>query len=380
LEQILKIALVCKKYSQENGGMERYTVFLSRELLRAGHQVHIFANVWQEEPGVVIHRVPMLHFSSPMKNLSFAYFSKQALSKARFNVVHSMERIFCPDIFRVSDGINPVQLLQRHPNPAFRRFKAIGPRRLVLGYLERKLFVDGGCKIIMTNSQLVKGQIVEHYKVDTKKIKVIYNGVNTLRFHTGVRERYSTSVRAKYGIGRDELVFLIISNDFKLKRVDLILKAMALLKKKGVRLLVIGNDKQRPYQRWARKNNLEKQVLFLGPKENIERYYAASDIFILPTIYDAFANVCLEAMACGLPVITSVTNGASELIQDGKHGYVLNTQEPDELVRRIEALEPLSERSRMGKDAAARAKRFTMDRHISELLKLYERIRDKDGV
>jgi UDP-glucose:(heptosyl)LPS alpha-1,3-glucosyltransferase len=370
----VKIALVCKKYSLRKGGLERYTVFLSRELLRAGHEVHVFANVWQEEPGIIIHPVPMLRFSSPGKNLSFAYFSNRVLSKMRFNVIHSMERIFYQDIFRASGGIIPVQLLQRYPNPVVRWFKAIGPRRLVLRYLEHKIFLDRGCKLIMTNSELVKGQIIEHYKVNPERIIVIYNGVDTSRFHPGVKEEYRRDVRGKYGIGKEELVLLFVSNDFKLKRLQSILKAITLLKKKEIRLLVVGNDSKGPYQKWAAQNHLGNQVLFLGPKKNIEKYYAVSNIFVLPTLYDAFANVCLEAMACGLPVITTRTNGASELIQDGEHGYILKTQQPEELASRIEALEPLPERSRMGENAAAKARGFTMEKHISELLKLYERV------
>ena len=371
----MKIALVCKEYSLKKGGLERYTVSLSRELIRAGHEVHVFTNAWQEEPGVIIHHVPMLRFSSPLKNLSFALFSNRALSKMSFNVIHSMERIFYQDIFRVSDGINPVQVLKQYPNFAVRLLKAIGPRRLTLSYLEHRIFVARGCKVIMTNSKLIKGHIIEYYRVAPQKVEVIYNGVNTLRFHPGVKEEYGAAVRSKYGIKENELVLLFISNNFKLKRLQTILKSLALLKKREIKLLVVGNDSKRPYQRWVTENVLDKQVLFLGPKKNIEKYYAASDIFVLPTLYDAFANVCLEAMACGLPVITTRNNGASELIQDGEHGFVLKGQEPDELAKRIEALRFPKARTGMGEKAAKKAKEFNIERHISEVLNLYDQVR-----
>lgn len=376
----MKIALVCKEYSLKKGGLERYTVSLSRELIRARHEVHVFTNDWQEEPGVIIHHVPMLRFSSPLKNLSFALFSNRALSKMSFNVIHSMERIFYQDIFRVSDGINPVQLSQQYPNFAVRLLKAIGPRRLVLSYLEHRIFVDRGCKVIMTNSELIKGHIIEHYKVAPQKIEVIYNGVNTLRFHPGVKEEYGAAVRSKYRIKENELVLLFISNNFKLKRLQTILKSLALLKKREIKLLVVGNDSKRPYQRWVTENVLDKQVLFLGPKKNIEKYYAASDIFVLPTLYDAFANVCLEAMACGLPVITTRNNGASELIQDGEQGFILKGQGPNELAGRIATLKLPMDRTRMGDKAAKKAKRFTIEKHFSEVLKLYERVGRQDFI
>lgn len=376
----MKIALVCKKYSLQEGGLERYTYFLSRELIRSGHEVHIFANIWQEEPGVIIHRVPMVRLSSPAKNLSFAFFANRALSKMKFDIIHSMERIFYQDIFRVSDGINPVQMQQKYPHPGIRLFKSVCPRRLALSCLEHNIFVHKGCKVVMTNSELVKRNIIEHYRVDPEKIIVIYNGVDTSRFNTKVKEKFRSSLREKYAIKKEELVLIFVSNNFKLKRLDLVLEAMAFLKNNKIRLFVIGADNHRTYQRWAIKNGLDEQVLFLGPKRNIEKYYAASDIFVLPTLYDAFANVCLEAMGCGLPVITSDLNGAADLILDKENGYILKTQNAHEIAAKIKALESLSERSRIGDNAANEAARFTMEKHISEVLKLYESVRSKGQV
>lgn len=370
----MKIALVCTKYSLEKGGLERYTVLLSRGLLRAGHEVHVFANTWQEEPGIVFHRVPRLRLSSPGKNLSFAYFSKRLLSKYSFDVIHSMERIFYQDIFRASDGINPIQLLQKYSNPLIRKLKSIGPRRIALSYLEHKIFSDKGSRFIMTNSELVKGHIVKYYKVDPGRITVIYNGVDTSKFHPGVRERYRKEIRAACGIKKDDPALLFISNDFKRKNLQSVLEAVFLLKDKKIRLMVVGNDNVKPHKRWVSKNGLENNVLFLGRKSIIEKYYAASDIFILPTLEDAFANVCLEAMACGVPVITTKTNGASELIVEGEHGYILNTREPKELAERIKALESSTKRRQLGENAANKASFYTMEKHLSKVIELYERV------
>lgn len=373
----MKVALVCKKYSLKEGGLERYTYFLSRELIRAGHEVHIFANTWQKEPGVIIHRIPMVRLSSPAKNLSFAFFANRALSEIKFDIIHSMERIFYQDIFRVSDGINLVQMQQKYPHPVVLFIKKIGPRRLALSYLEHKIFMDKGCKIVMTNSELVKRNIIEHYSVRPENIVVIYNGVDTLRFNLRVKEKYRKTLRKRYSINKEELVLMFVSNNFKLKRLQLVLEALLLLKNNKIRLFVIGTDNHTTYQSWAVKNGMGDQVLFLGPKRNIEQYYAASDIFVLPTLYDAFANVCLEAMACGLPIITSDSNGVADIIRDNENGYILKTQKADELAARIKALEDESNRTSMGAVAAAEAASFTMEKHMSEVLELYDRVMNK---
>ena len=373
----MKIALVCKKYSLKEGGLERYTVTLSRELVRAGHDVHILANRWQDEPGVTFHRVPVIRLSSPIKNLSFAYFASRILSKIKADISQSMERISYQDIFRASDGINPVQLLQRYPDRTVRWIKSVGPRRLALSYLERKIFLGGGCKVVMTNSGLIKRHITQYYDIGPERIEVIYNGVNTGRFNPMVKDRSRQPLRKRHGIGENELLLLFVSNDHKGKGLQAILQAMLLSGKEDIRLMVVGSDSAKPYQRFAVENRLDKQVLFLGPQDNIEIYYAAADIFVFPTSYDAFSNVCLEAMACGLPVITTTNNGASESIKEGEDGFILKTREPDELAKRIDELKSFpSLMTSMGKLAAEKAKNYTVEKHVSSVLELYERVRN----
>lgn len=369
----MKIAIVRKKYSLAAGGAERDTVLLARELSRMGHEVHLFANIWDEDPGIRFHHVPMLR-TSPGKNLSFALYSHKRLSKMKFDVIQSMDRIWYQDIFRVSDGINPVQLIQRYPNPFIRKIKSVGPRRLVLSYLEKRIFLRGGCRVILTISELIKNHIIEHYHVSPEKIVVIYNSVDTSRFNLGLRENYRTSVRKQHGVGESETVLLFISNNFKLKGLRVILEAMAMADK-SYRLFVIGNDNPDPYVRWAARNGMDKQLIFIGPLKEVEKYYGAADIFVLPTAYDAFGNVCLEAMACGLPVITTRTAGAAELIRDHENGYVLKNRNPEELAGRLAALESESVRSKIGATNASEAARYTMEQHIAELIELYDKIR-----
>ncbi|MFO8084068.1 MAG: glycosyltransferase family 4 protein [Desulfobacterales bacterium] len=370
----MKIALVCRYFTLKKGGLEKYTVFLSRALSKKGHEVHVFANTFMKESGVVFHHVPVIRLSLPVKNLSFAYLLQKRLQTEPFDIIHSMERTFYQDIFRVSDGINPVQMQQRYSNPKIRFIKALGPRRLVLSWLEQKIFLKNGCRAVMTNSRLVRRNILDHYNINPNKITVIYNGVDTSRFHPKVKIDLRESARMTFGFLPEEIVLLFISNNFKLKQLSLVLKAMAILKDSSFKLIAIGSDNPKPYQRWAAKNGLSKQVFFPGAQKKVENYYAASDIFVLPTLYDAFANVCLEAMACGLPVLTTGSNGAAELVSDGIHGYVLKSSEAEELAGHLVHLKSAPERNRMGRQAAKKASAYTLDKHLSALLNLYDRI------
>jgi len=371
----MKIALVCHKYSLRMGGLERDTVLLSRELLKAGHEVHIFASRWEDaSAGISFHHVPMVRISSPGKNLSFAWSAKQKLAGTDFDIVHSMDRILQQDIFRVSDGIMPVQMMHQYPHPLIRSMFAATPRRLALQWLEEKIFLHNGTRMVLAISQMIKKEIVRHYGMNPEKIAVIYNGIDTSVFHPGVKKKYRKSMRDMYSIRDDEIVLLFISNDHKRKNLAAVLDAMRMLEDKRYRLMVVGSGRISPYQKKAMKYKIERQVGFLGHRPQMERYFGAADIFVFPSHYDAFGNVCLEAMACGLPVIVSDTCGASEVITNGKDGFVLEKNRAAQLAENISMLEDPSQRSETGTQAAVTAAQYTMEKHMTELLKLYEHV------
>jgi len=357
------------------GGLENYTVRLSDALIGLGHEVHVFANTWDYPSMTTLHRISMIKYSSPLKNLSFAYFASKLVDINRFHVVHSMERIFRQDIFRASDGINPIQLLVKYRNPLIRRLKAIGPRRLALMYLEKQIFLGGACRYVITNSHLVKKQIVTYYGLDPEKIFVIYNPVDLVRFNPANRNYHNARLRAELGIELNDTILLFVANDFRLKRLDMVIDALNQSQDTSLKLLVVGAGKKGPYLKRAYQHGLGRQVYFLGRRADIERFYGAADIFILPTLYDPFANVCLEAMASGVPVITSNNNGASELIKDGVNGYILNQLAASELTKKISLLKDKTLRSKMALEARKAAESLTFNAHMTQLLDLYERVK-----
>jgi UDP-glucose:(heptosyl)LPS alpha-1,3-glucosyltransferase len=339
--------------------------------VRLGHEVHVFANTGEKKPGIQLHHVPLFPLTSPGKNLSFAYMASRRISGFRLDVVHSMERIWDQDIFRASDGINPVQMELRYPNPFVRGFKAVTPRRQVLTRLENRIFRDNGARFIMTNSNLVKDQIRHYYGVSPDKIRVIYNSVDHQRFNISAKDRFRKAVRAQYGIGENDLLIFFVGNGFQLKGLPILLEALSGLQNRKIKLMVAGNDPTGPHQRWAQKNGIGDNTIFLGYQTGLERFYGAADLFILPTRYDPFANVCLEAMACGTPVITTRMNGVSEIIENGRDGFVLNNRDAKELTSRILDFLKLSDRATMGERAAEKAQSFTMGKHMQHLTDLY---------
>jgi UDP-glucose:(heptosyl)LPS alpha-1,3-glucosyltransferase len=375
----MRIGLVCRHFLATKGGLEKYTLGLSEELARRGHEVHVFCNSAGPVADVRIHHVSMFPFTSPGKNLSFALKASAAASASGVEVIQSMERIWTQDIFRASDGINPVQMQEKYPNPLWRAFKAAGPRRQVLSLLERRIFQKGGARRILTNSVLVKDQIMRHYRLPAKKITVIYNSVDTDRFNPAVKNACRRRVRDRFGIDPGQRLILFMGNDFQRKGLFLLIKAVASISDAGIKVLVAGSDAPGPYRRLAGQAGIADRILFIGHQPHPEALYGAADLFVLPTRYDAFANVCLEAMACGTPVITTRSNGAAEIIDNQNDGYVLKTWQAEELAARIRAALNDSGHRGMGERAARQAATFTMDRYMQSILSLYEQVHGEKG-
>ncbi|MDI6865133.1 glycosyltransferase family 4 protein, partial [Thermodesulfovibrio yellowstonii] len=163
-----------------------------------------------------------------------------------------------------------------------------------------------------------------------------------------------------------------VGSGFKRKGVDTLLKALTILKDQEIFLIVIGKGDIKQYLKMCKNLDIEKKVLFLGIRKDIENFYALADLFILPTIYDPFSNATLEAMATGLPVITTKNNGASELIEEGKEGFSL--EDPFnhlELADKINLA--LKDIERMGDFARKKAEQFPIERATEEFMECIKR-------
>jgi UDP-glucose:(heptosyl)LPS alpha-1,3-glucosyltransferase len=371
----MKIGLVCRQFLASKGGLEKYTLALSAELVRQGHEVHVFANTKENRPGVIFHHVPFLPFSSPIKNLSFALMASRRIAEFELDVVQSMDRIWTQDIFRASDGINPIQMRQRYRNPINRQFKALTPRRQVLTLLEKHIIQDDGARYIVANSKMVKDQIRHFYRVSSDKIQVIYNSVDTSRFNPAMRDRFINSIRAQHGVGADEWLILFVGNGYEQKGLPMLMQAVAAdIGREKIRLMVVGSDSSKRYRRWAQRLGIAEATSFLGYQKGLERLYGTADLLVLPTRYDPFANVCLEAMACGTPVITTRMNGVCEIIDHGRDGYILERGTGDEIAARIKDFIAVADKSAMRQRAFSTASTLTMGRHMERIMALYTRV------
>ena len=375
----MKIALITKRVSQSFGGAERVSVNLARKLSASGHNVHILTgHIDTAIDGAKTHLIETVKWLSPLRLLSFQHRIKNILRKEKFDLIYSLCQVYPVSIYRVGDGIHRHWMKVLHPNTLLRGIKySTSLVHFAMRFLEGKIFKAGNCRLFITNSRLIKDQIMEYFQIPECRIKVVYNGVDHKLFNPDMK-KYRKTMRNKYEIGDNELVILFVANNWERKGLSTIIEAISKTKIDKIRLIIVGRGRTRHYISLARNKSINlENIIFTGRTIDVEKYYGMADLFVLPSRYEPFSNACLEAMACGLPVVTTKTNGASELIKEGGNGFVLeNWNNSDNLSEIIKKLTDNNIREEMGHNAADTAKKYTWQRHIKETDCIFEMLRN----
>lgn len=376
----MRIALVRQRYVPQ-GGAERALDALLRELGREGHEVHVVAHRWDAamDRPVAVHRVPLPPGPSFLRAWAFACLSARVVARSAFDVVHSFDRTLVQDVYRAGDGCHREWLVQRR-RWGLGRWDGVNPLHGILLSLEARIFGPGGTRVLTVNSDRVGDEIRRHYGTAVERIRLIRNGVDLARFHPDRRREFRGGARARLGLGPEPVALLFAGSGFERKGLrSLILGAAEYARRRGTRpleILVAGKGDPRPYQRLARSVGLGPAPRFLGLWTRLDELHAAADAFVLPTLYDPAANATLEAMASGLPVITTRMDGASEIIEPGRSGIVL--EDPADRAALADALSALAEptaREIMGREARRVAEAYPLARIARETLKVYEEVR-----
>jgi len=372
----MRIALLRKKYTF-HGGAEGFSQNFTQGLSKAGHEVHLFAIQWRtdrEVENIFFHTVPALKFNSFFRDLTFALSSFFILKRKKkyFDIIQSHDKTLYQDIYRAGDGCHIEWLRQRWKRTGLlgKLSMVCNPYHWLILSLERIIFHGHRFKKVIAISELVKNNIIDHYNISEKDIVIIYNGVDLEKFHPHKRELYRDEIRQRYAIQEDSVVVLFVGSGFERKGLEYLIRAVELIDK-PLTVMVVGKGNEEIVKRFIKG----QRIIFCGPQQDIVRYYAASDMFVFPTIYEPFGNVHLEALASGLPVITTKLSGASEIIEDGVSGFIVSEPERcHEIAEKIKILMDESVRERMGKNARRLAENFSIENHIEKVVGLYKEV------
>jgi len=203
--------------------------------------------------------------------------------------------------------------------------------------------------------------------------RVVFNGVGIEPLPLDSADRERETIRRRLNVVERTSVVLFAAHNFKLKGLAKLIEALAELPGSDWVLAVVGHGKAGRYRRLADRLRVRGRIEFLGQVEDTRSFYYGADVLAHPTWYDPCSRVVLEALVCGLPVVTTRFNGAAEVIEAGRNGMVVDSpRDAAALAAAIaQCLRP-EVRAGCRAGAGAMAKRLSMARHARELKKLYE--------
>lgn len=366
----MRVALVIERFEPKRGGGEHVAWNVARELVNAGDDVHVLCREGDDAPGLTVVRLATPAFWQPLRVRAFARNVRNALAHSDFDAVHSFSRTLGQDVLHVGGGSH-ADYMQKTYGIRGARLRRLSPRHRTLLSLERRIFAEpkliGQCV-----SRMVQREIANRYGVPKARLPVIHCGVDVERFAPEHQGDARKRLRDEFAAG-DATVWLFAGSGWRRKGLDLAIEALAAVSDSTTQLWVAGKDDSTRWRALAERHGVGRRVRFLGERSDLERVYAAADGLLLPSRYDAFALVCLEAAAAGLPVITNHNVGASELFANCGH-IVDRANDPRAYAEAIDSLAQAAARKELGARALEMARQHGWREHVTKLRALYEGI------
>ena len=373
----MRVAIVTDHFDADRGGAGNWTCQFVRHLLHRDHEVHVFAQVLSPTAlqwPIVPHRLPL-----GVGRLRLASEAEAQLRRLDLDIIHDMGVGWYCDIFHSHDGSRLAQREQnwlatpRFLRPLKRPLYRVLPRYREWDALSARQF-EASERLFLALSWMVAHDYQHLHKVPANRIRLVYNGVDTRRFSPENQVVHRENIRRQMGIRKDETLALFVGHDFRRKGLATATRAVARLAQAGapIRLAVVGGKRPQGGRESAKPPRADGPVTFVGFVYDPVPYYAAADVFVLPSFYDPCSLSVLEAAACGLPSITTYVNGAGELLHHGEDGLLLsNPADDQELASQLRTLLDPALRSHMGNAALAMAHRHTMEHNCDQVLDLY---------
>ena len=373
----MRIGLITRRFHPAGGGTERDLMLTAAILKQTGHQVTVYTSevrgVTQPWP------VRMVTGPLPGRTLQFLWFARAAASKARQDgaeLVLSFARVIGADVLRSGGGAHAsyVSAAAQWQGRGERLAMQLNPYHRIQMAVERVAFQRPGLQRAIAVSKMVEDDLIHSFDLPPERVATLYNGVDCASFRPADEASERLVIRQRLGLPNNACIVLFVGSGFGRKGLGFLIEAWARLQR-SPHLLVAGGDRAvAKFERLATRHNVGDRVRFLGRRDDVPELMRAADGLVLPSLFEPFGNVALEAMASGLPILTSSRCGVAEILPDELREFVVvDPANVAELATKIQAL--IDAPPALGKIARSAAGEFTWDRHASELLGLIEACR-----
>ena len=389
----MKIAIVIERADIALGGAERSAFELAAALQSLGLDAHVLAAKGKTD-AKNIHILCGDILGKRACYFTFANALRKHLAENHYDIVHSVLPFGFADLYQPRGGSFAESILRNAVSyqnkflESYKRMTAFANfRRTILLRAERKLCKNPDGPLIAAISHYVASQFKQHYGLGDERIVVIPNGIKIhKRVDTAEAEKLRTQTLTHLGIKEADkpVFFLFVANNFRLKGLVALIKAMQSAAERNpdsrAYLVIAGNDRAHKYRRLARKLNIHKRIIFLGPVRHIQNVLSITDVAVLPTFYDPSSRFVLEAIAANKPVITTKFNGATDLFVNDRHGKVIDR--PEDICTLAEAVNYFTDTENIQKAAEAIVadnikEKISISRLAKQLISVYESILEK---
>lgn len=332
----LKVSIVTRHFSNL-GGLEKYGWRISQAFMKRGAKVNILTSDHGAQgglhPQISVQTFPVKKWLNFRKMEEFDWLCRRWHEKNETDIIFAMDRTSHQTHLRAGNGVHAAFLKRREKmDSRSPLISSLNPLNRTILKIEKAAFENPELKVLFTNSHMVKKEILAYYKTPPEKIQVVHNGVEWLEMEKdfSLWLEKKQSICRELGLDPSRYHFLFVGNGFKRKGLGMLLKGLSLLSFKDFHLSVIGKDKaEKEFIELSEKLGLKNHVSFFGPRSDVRRFYQYSDCLAIPSFYDPFANVTVEALAMGLYVVSSSFNGGHEVLSEDNGTAIKNLFDPE---------------------------------------------------
>lgn len=385
-----RISLAIENFNPRAGGAESYAVAMANRMIEKGWEVHLFGKSWDgNPPQAIFHQIDIPRWLPAFwQILSFAVKHRKQVKKNVFDVVLGFGNTIDMNVYQSHGGVHAYSTYRKTFSERVwikRKIKQLlcllSLKNWARHWIESAPFRMNPYPKLIAISDMIKRDMVNAYRCKPENIQVIYNGVDTTRFNSQLSQPHRRTIRQRHHIHDDDVVFLFTSFSLKKKGFIVLLEAVSQMKKKAthaIKLLVVGKNMTQQIEKKVARLSIVDHVIFAGPRADMVPYYGAADVFVLPTYYDACSLVVIEAMACGLPIITTEYNGASELIKTDINGFVIShPPQVQDLIFAMNSLLEFKTRCQMSKEAEKTGRKYSLGKNFDAMFSAFNQVLKK---